>query len=79
MSGMLSKEEFDNLSKLRGSEFDQAFLTAMIFHHEGAVDMCTTMLATGTNATVKELAQKIFDAQTVEIAQMKVMLADLTS
>lgn len=78
MQGMLSSTEFDDLAKLRGAEFDQAFLTAMISHHEGAIDMCTTMLATGTSMTVKELAQKIIDAQTVEISQMKVMLADLS-
>lgn len=78
MQGMLSSTEFDDLAQLRGAEFDQAFLTAMISHHEGAIDMCTTMLATGTSMTVKELAQKIIDAQTVEISQMKVMLADLS-
>lgn len=77
MQGMLSSSEFDELTKLRGAEFDKAFLTAMISHHEGAIDMCTTMLATGTSMTVKELAQKIIDAQTIEISQMKVMLADL--
>jgi uncharacterized protein (DUF305 family) len=78
MQGMLSSTEFDDLAQLRGAEFDQAFLAAMISHHEGAIDMCTTMLATGTSMTVKELAQKIIDAQTVEISQMKVMLADLS-
>ncbi len=78
MKGMLSQSEFDDLAKLRGTEFDKAFLTAMIAHHEGAIDMCTTMLANGTSVTVKEQAQKIIDAQTVEISQMKVMLAELS-
>ena len=77
MQGMLTAEELAALGALTGSEFDKAFLTAMIAHHEGAVSMSENMLVSGVNAKVKELAGKIIDAQNQEIVKMQVMLGGM--
>ena len=39
MPGMLTPEMMAQLGKARGSEFDRLFLTFMIGHHEGALEM----------------------------------------
>jgi uncharacterized protein (DUF305 family) len=54
-----------------GDEFDQAFLTEMIVHHEGAVDMAEAALQNAKHAEIKTMANAIISAQTGEIAQMK--------
>jgi uncharacterized protein (DUF305 family) len=50
------------------------FLTMMIEHHEGAIEMARTEQSEGQNAHAKALAAAIEKAQTAEIAQMKQML-----
>jgi uncharacterized protein (DUF305 family) len=39
MDGMLSVDEIAALGELTGTEFDQAWATAMIAHHKGAIKM----------------------------------------
>ncbi|HZZ49376.1 MAG TPA: DUF305 domain-containing protein [Pseudonocardia sp.] len=75
MTGMMSDDEMARLGKASGKAFDQQFLTLMIAHHQGAVDMAATELRDGTNADAKALAQRITDAQNKEIGQMRGMLA----
>lgn len=58
------------LKGLKGKEFDIAFLSQMIAHHEAAVDMAKQALKTATKPETKQEAQKVIDAQTKEIAQM---------
>ena len=41
MGGMLTKEELKELASLKEAAFDQMFLTAMIAHHEGAIEMAS--------------------------------------
>ena len=58
------------LNNKTGDDFDKAFLTQMILHHQSAIDMA----ASGTNANhqeVKDLTTAIISAQTKEIKQMK--------
>lgn len=50
------------------------FLTMMVAHHEGAIEMAKTEQADGKNADAVALAKKIEAAQTTEIAKMKDML-----
>lgn len=50
--------------------FDQAFIDAMIPHHQGAIRMAEIELADGQDQQVKDLAQSIIDAQSQEIEQM---------
>lgn len=60
----------DALKALKGKDFDIAFLSQMIAHHEAAVDMAKKALSLNVKPQTKELAQKVIDAQTKEIAQM---------
>ena len=59
------------LSGLQGDAFDKAFLAEMIVHHQGAVEMAELALKNAQHQEIKDLAQKIIDAQNAEIAQMK--------
>lgn len=77
MSGMMSKADMDRLMKSEGRAFDRMWMEMMILHHEGAVEMARSELATGKDAAVKRLAQAIIDSQTAEIATMSSLLAKL--
>lgn len=55
-----------------GDEFDKAFLSEMIMHHEGAVEMAEAVLKNAKHAELKNLANAIISAQTTEIQQMQV-------
>lgn len=66
MNGMMA-----GLSGKTGDELDKAFLTEMVVHHEGAVDMAEAVLANGKHPELKAMAEAIIAAQTAEIAQMK--------
>lgn len=66
----------DALKALKGKEFDIAFLSQMITHHEAAVQMAKDALKGATKPETKEEAQKVVDAQTKEIAQMTAWLKD---
>ncbi len=74
MGGMLSEEELAKLETLKDKEFDQMFLTSMIKHHEGAIEM-TQMIVNSDNTEVKTLANNIIESQTKEIQEMKDLLA----
>jgi uncharacterized protein (DUF305 family) len=74
MPGMMSDHDMMRLGKGRGVDFDSMFLTMMIEHHEGAIEMARTEQSEGQNAHAKALAAAIEKAQTAEIAQMKQML-----
>lgn len=69
MGGMASEEEMDTLATLDSPKFDQEFLTLMIEHHEGALDM-VEMIEDSTNPEVAGLASDIVRVQTEEIAEM---------
>jgi uncharacterized protein (DUF305 family) len=50
---------------------DSAFTQGMLGHHLGAVDMANIQLKYGKDPEMLQLAQKIIDAQEVEIEQMQ--------
>ena len=54
---------------------DRDFVTSMIPHHQGAIDMARIELAHGKDAKLRKLAQDIVAAQEKEIAFMKAWLA----
>ncbi|MFE7416582.1 DUF305 domain-containing protein [Rhodococcus sp. NPDC057529] len=72
--GMMSTDRMDALTALSGAEFDRQWLTMMIEHHEGAIDMANTELADGENPDAKQLATDIVTAQQREIADMRAAL-----
>jgi uncharacterized protein (DUF305 family) len=59
------------LTGLQGDAFDKAFLAEMIVHHQGAVAMAQQALTSSKHQEIKDMAQKIIDAQNAEITQMQ--------
>jgi uncharacterized protein (DUF305 family) len=74
MSGMLTVDQLSTLSKLRGAEFDRAWMLGMIAHHEGAIEMAEEVIPDGSNTAVRSLANAIVAAQDSEITEMKKLL-----
>ena len=77
MPGMLTAEQMARLRAARGVEFDRLFLTYMIQHHEGAVEMVEELFSTqgaGQDTDLWRLASDIEADQGSEIARMRVML-----
>ncbi|HEX5144181.1 MAG TPA: DUF305 domain-containing protein [Mycobacterium sp.] len=75
MNGMVDDATMAKLKTLQGAEFDKLWLQSMIAHHQGAVEMAKTELASGRNVDAKQLAQNIVSGQQAEIDQMQKMLA----
>lgn len=75
MSGMLTVGELEELATLRGTQFDTAWINAMIKHHEGAIQMANDVLANGTNNDVRTLAESIIVTQQSEIDAMNALLS----
>ena len=74
MAGMVDADTMAQLKTLSGTEFDKLWLTSMISHHQGAIEMAKTEIAKGSNADAKVLAQNIVTAQQAEITAMQKML-----
>lgn len=72
-TAMMSQKDLDDLDAMMGSGFEGMWLTLMVKHHQGALEMARTELAKGQNAEVKKLAQSIVTSQTAEIATMRKM------
>jgi uncharacterized protein (DUF305 family) len=77
MNGMMSPADMNALTNATGPDSSKLFLTQMIQHHQGAIDMAKEELSTGKNTDALALAKTISDAQTAEIATMKSILATL--
>ena len=74
MPGMMDDGDMRALDELTGSRFDQFFLSLMIQHHHGAIDMAKEELADGANDDAKDLARDIRRSQTAEIDEMNGLL-----
>ena len=77
MPGMLTAEQLAQLRAAKGVEFDRLFLTFMIQHHDGAVEMVNELFAStgsGQDTELWQLAADIEADQGSEIARMLVML-----
>lgn len=73
MEGMMSADEMSTLASLTGTEFDAAWIAAMIAHHEGAVSMSESVKASGSNAEVLALADQIIAGQQAELDEMRAL------
>jgi uncharacterized protein (DUF305 family) len=78
MTGMMSAAELQQLEGASGAAFDKLWLEMMITHHQGAIEMAKTELATGQNQPAKALAQSIITSQAKEIATMQALLSSLS-
>lgn len=70
MPGMLSQQQMDELARADGVRFDRLFLSGMIQHHRGAVDMANDALQEGSDTLALELAADIATGQLAEIGRM---------
>jgi hypothetical protein len=68
---MTMTEMSSQLTDKEGDDFDAAFITAMIEHHEGAIEMAELADSRAEHDEIKELSQDIIRAQEAEIAQMR--------
>lgn len=81
MAGMLTPEQMRQLDAARGAAFDSLYLTGMIRHHQGALDMVATLFATPGSGQQPELfgfATDVDAGQRAEMARMQAMLNTLT-
>lgn len=63
--------DMDMSALAHAKPFDRAFIDAMIPHHEGAIRMARQLLDDGEQPALQRMAHDIIDAQTREIAQMR--------
>ncbi|MEE4536918.1 MAG: DUF305 domain-containing protein [Erythrobacter sp.] len=81
MAGMATPAQMTALASVQGTEFDRQFLTLMIAHHEGAVEMVEELLEQPGSAADPVLFQFVSDIesdQTTEIERMDTILASLS-
>lgn len=71
MPGMMSDTELSDLNSAAATSFDEMFLTMMIEHHEGAIEMAKTVKTDGKDPEVAVLADAIIKTQAAEIATMQ--------
>ena len=74
MKSMSSSMDKMKAVKMNG-DFDAEFAGMMIEHHQGAIDMANIELKSGSDNTMKTMAQNIITAQTEEITKLKTLLA----
>ncbi|OZC42409.1 DUF305 domain-containing protein [Rhodococcus sp. RS1C4] len=73
-SGMMTAQDMDALMAASGPEFDRQWLTMMIAHHTGAIEMANTEIADGSNPDALEMARAIVATQQQEIDTMQRLL-----
>lgn len=81
MEGMASPEQMKALAAAKGVDFDRQFLTLMIAHHEGAVEMVEKLLdedGTAADPVLYQFVSDIDSEQTGEIERMDKLLAGLS-
>ncbi|MCX5096661.1 DUF305 domain-containing protein [Streptomyces sp. NBC_00365] len=74
MPGMMDSKDMDELEKASGADFDTMFLTMMIEHHKGAIEMATTEKDKGKYGPATSMSDGIITAQTAEITEMNKLL-----
>jgi uncharacterized protein (DUF305 family) len=74
MPGLADQMTMEDLAASTDAMFDALFLITMIQHHEGAIVMANTVLASSSNDDVIALAQNVVETQTAEIAAMYTLL-----
>jgi uncharacterized protein (DUF305 family) len=74
MNGMMTSAEMESLSASAGTQFDALWTKMMIQHHQGAIEMATTVMTDGKHTDVLALAGQVIAAQQGEIAEMTALL-----
>lgn len=74
MTGMMTAEDMDALATMTDADFGEAWLTMMIEHHQGAIEMANEEQSDGMNTDAKALAGQIVAAQQAEVDEMTALL-----
>jgi len=80
MPGMLSQKQMDQLAAAKGASFDRLFLEGMIAHHQGALTMVKTLMASpgaAQDSSVFQFASDVEADQTAEISRMRALRATM--
>ena len=64
-----------NMTMKMTGDTDVDFVSGMIPHHQGAIDMAKVQLKYGKDPEIRKMAEDIIKAQETEIASMKAWLA----
>lgn len=65
----------DEMMAAKGADVSETYLRKMVAHHRGAVALSDVVLAKGTDAKIRAVAQKTKTDQTKEAAMIEAMLA----
>jgi len=76
MPGLATPEQIAALEAASGIEAERIFLTLMIAHHQGAVEMADAALDRASNTSVLAFSTSVKRSQAAEIDLMTGMLAD---
>src|SRR5947208_11564053 len=76
MPGMASAEEIAKLRTLSGTELDVFFLQLMLRHHQGGLPMAQYAAQHAAQPYVRNMAEKIVNAQTFESGMMTQFLTE---
>ena len=76
MAGMLTDSQLGQLKNSTGKDFDRQFLSGMIAHHQGAVDM-VRMIENSSDLKLRDFGKQINQSQSSEIAVMKQLLKSI--
>lgn len=80
MAGMASPEQMEALAAAQGRAFDEQFLTLMIAHHEGAIEMVDDLLGERGSAydpVLFDFVNDVRSEQQAEIRRMDALLAEI--
>lgn len=80
MTGMLSPAQMARLAAARGTEFDRLFLSGMIQHHQGALDMVADLMEhpdAAQDTLLSDFTTGVVADQSAEILRMQSLLSDL--
>ena len=80
MAGMLTPRQMRELAAASGPEFDRLFLTGMIQHHRGALDMVDALMDTpdaAEDTLLSDFTTSVVADQQAEILRMQSLLSEL--
>ena len=71
----MKKMDKEMMGAPMSGEPDRDFVTMMIPHHQGAIDMAKAILQNGKDRQIRAMAQKVITDQEREIKEMQTWLA----